>query len=762
MRIDKSEKKTSKPKKSWRLIVLIAGIIAIIIVVTGVSLYFEWIRQYFAMKNSYEQTGPTSLEVPQLIANPQNAYEEFFNFRLEKFAPNTEPLITETFGDILRVEDEGLWVYPSINSAAIGFVTNLPALAVIEYGTTGEYGHVCEMNADSYYYNHLKYLRELEVDTEYHYRIKTQDYNGKNVFSADKVFRTLAYDETVIRIPEDMPTQTPPFTITKSGKYLLTTNIDAKTVFLLIKADNVTVDLGGHIVIYDQGAPEFVGTGYNDYRDNVNGKATFGIWVGRQINTKIYNGTIKQGANGGGGIIGHGFNPIYMYDSRDSHEVAGVTEEWYGADINGMLFYPNAKISVHHNVLYDMGTVITDRHQGIRAIAGGNSNSETSYCSLRRFRQNGLSIGGDKHRNELYSDSFDTNSFGISISNATATDNKLFGMGYYAIGFGWGNNIICSNNFVYYIGWAPKQRSTEFKNIVSLVAGIRYTIYLTDTTPVDNSVYEDNVIVIKPTEVCTAASGIWKGNDVLSGNTFFRRNTIKMEALFDVSALITGAPGNRGLGGKVFACIDTNGLQPNTDIGETPQINPPKTSTPDIYEDNTLISNVTAISFGSVYGVGSSAWFYRTKFERLNSLDENYIPISMGYYEYSSLDNRIIDSICGGGVDFNSHPWGFGGGSSGFLEVTFGSQKNFFVRDAGGSLMIDKTLTVTYSNGRTETFETDANGCATVDIFHYQFWYDFRGQITNSQKDKTRVNRVDYDPPQYLIGGQTVFVTAVK
>ncbi|MDR2711511.1 MAG: hypothetical protein LBB91_00160, partial [Clostridiales bacterium] len=57
--------------------------------------------------------------IPVPIAGPQTPDEEFFNMRLQFFLPETEPLIKETFGSVLRFEDEAFWEYNSPYSRAV-------------------------------------------------------------------------------------------------------------------------------------------------------------------------------------------------------------------------------------------------------------------------------------------------------------------------------------------------------------------------------------------------------------------------------------------------------------------------------------------------------------------------------------------------------------------------------------------------------------------------------------------------------------------
>ncbi|MDR1938392.1 MAG: hypothetical protein LBQ73_07830, partial [Tannerellaceae bacterium] len=124
---------------------------------------------------------------PAPISNPEGDDEYFFNYRLDQFAPDTEPLIEETFGSALMFDDIGFWEHVAYTSVAVGFTTNLPAISAIEYGPTEAYGQVTKQS-ESYYYQHLHYIKNLSPDSSYHYRLIAKDYKGTLIASADHTF----------------------------------------------------------------------------------------------------------------------------------------------------------------------------------------------------------------------------------------------------------------------------------------------------------------------------------------------------------------------------------------------------------------------------------------------------------------------------------------------------------------------------------------------------------------------------------------------
>ncbi|MDR2810259.1 MAG: hypothetical protein LBB84_06850, partial [Tannerellaceae bacterium] len=343
------------------------------------------------------------LKVPTSFSNPKNDDEYFFNYRLTNFAPDTEPFIKETFGSLLTFEEIGFWEHTSYTSHVVGFTTNLPAVSIVEYGETTDYGHTTAQS-ESYFYQHLHYIRGLESGKTYHYRFIAKDCDGVTISSGDHTFTPKHLTADIIRIPEDMEGD-PPYVLTRNGgKYVITRDLSVPTMAINIKADHIEIDLDGHTIIYDNVPSKVVGSGIYDE------EATFGIRAGlwNYNSAKIWNGIIKQGINGGSGVAGQGYNPIFLnhMGGQSYNEIAGITVDYYGGSIDGMT---TGNGHTHHNVLYDRGSVIDDRHAAVRAMATrtqtSNPNNIFAFNSLRRFRHWGIgSTSGKVEHNELYSD----------------------------------------------------------------------------------------------------------------------------------------------------------------------------------------------------------------------------------------------------------------------------------------------------------------------------------------------------------------------
>jgi hypothetical protein len=645
---------------------------------------------------------------PQPIANYQNDDEYFFNYRLEKFAPSTEPFIAEAFGNALTFVQLGYWHHTSYTSHAVGFTTNLPTISIVEYGETAAYGQTTTQS-ESYFYQHLHYIKGLEQGKTYHYRFIAQGYDGAVTTSGDYTFTTQVLTDDVIRIPEDMEGNAP-YTLTQgNAKYVLTQDLTVPTMAINIKAHNIELDLDGHTIVYDNAPSKVVGSGTYDE------EATFGIRAGlwNFTNFKILNGIVKQGSNGGAGVFGEGYNPLFLNHMGDTYnEVAGVTVDYYGANIGGMV---TGDGHIHHNVLYDRGTGIDDRHAGIRALlVGSKLNNDVSFNSLRRFRHCGIRSCGKVWYNELYSDSFATNSFALSPAGDNGSEiigNKIFGMGYLPIGIGWGSNTDVKNNFIYMRGYAPTNRSEEYDR-KSSIAGMRVTSY-----ECKDMLFEDNVIVLKPEDGCVGARGIWTFNSVGNKNIVYRRNKVKVEAMPgnlknpEDGARLTPddpAPYYNGEVNYAISAVTFSARAENAPAGQP-------MPDPIIFEDNHFIGNVNLITIGEGYGICDNVWMYRTKLEKIEHDSEFFRPVRVGFWYWDTKGNRLVDTE----TDLSEEvmkPFLFGG--AGKTEIRYGKSKTLTIKNTNGAPIANKsfTLTTVPDDSYTQTLITDGSGNVTFDL----------------------------------------------
>jgi hypothetical protein len=396
------------------------------------------------------------------------------------------------------------------------------------------------------------------------------------------------------------------------------------------------------------------------------------------------------------------------------NEIAGLTIEYYSGQTSGMYV---GRGYTHHNVIYDRGGLVTDRHMAVRALAADPAaHTEVAYNSLRRFRQRGIDGATLVRDNELYSDSFDTNSFALGAGDgATVRDNKVFGMGYNPIGVGWGNNIHVENNFIYLRGFAPTQRSDEYDR-KSGIAGMRVTNY-------DNEVYENmlflgNIIILKPEDGCIQARGIWTTNGVQDRNIVYRTNTVKIEAMpgnFDPSfgqhqgLFYNGDPNN------AIAAVTIQGG------GWTSEDTPSAV----VFEGNHFISNVNHIILGEGYGIAGGARFYRTTLEKIeHDSDHGYFaPVRLGFWYWNTLGNFMADTKLVGVTESEMIPHFYGG--TGKMEIRYGERKVLTFTDESGRPVANKAITLAAAeDDYRQTLQTDGNGRAVFDlplVRHFQY-----------------------------------------
>jgi hypothetical protein len=615
-------------------------------------------------------------------------------------------LIKETFGMALRFEEKAFWEYESYFSRAIGFATNLPTLAKIEYGPDANYGYETKQT-ESYYYQHLFYLTDLAPGSTYHYRIKVKGSDGQFMASRDYTFTTLGLTDDIVLVPDGLEDKSLPYRLSGNDKkYLLTEDISAPNGGIVFGGNNVELDLGGHTIVYDNEPNLIVSEHTTDNAaDLIYGEdATHGVrcamWNLRD--QKLFNGTIVQGANGGTGLHGYGYNPV-LFSHTSGTEIAGLTLDYYGDSVNGICSDWNNEI--HHNVVYDRGHVIDNRHQQIRAITVVGGVNRISCNSVRRCRQTGIAGGNECFGNEVYGDSFSANSFMMSSgSNSRLAGNKIFGLGYNPIGIGSGvsANTLFESNFIYMHAYAPGQRDPEYAR-VSGASGFRWQIYddsQFDGTRWDNNIFRDNVVVAKAWSGASYIRALWVSQSKYSDGLRIEGNTVKVEVMDDDAFEWNSC----------FTCIDVNSMDPLLYTeGSNPNAFIPSPAL--MVTDNILQTNATFLFCGTGYAAGSNAWLYRNTFERISSHDSGFEPFQLGFWYWHSLNIKVIDSVVGTGVDLSLPPKNNTGYTEPKLTFDVGVTSNMAFADAAtGAPLVNQAIAWRMDGGERGTLMTDANG----------------------------------------------------
>jgi hypothetical protein len=670
----------------------------------------------------------------------QNPYNWFFNYRLNQLAETTDPLVQQTIGTAPEIDPNSWWTHPSYNSASVAFATTTSTLTRIEYGTTG-YTRQTEIS-ESYFFNHLHYLTDLQENTTYHYRVIYQDRAGLVKATPDKTLTTKTFTTETKLTNHDFPLQ-----ITQSGTYVLTEDVVSAGLGINVKSSNVTIDLNGHTLIYDNETPTATkspDSGWQ-YIEDANYGIRAGLW--NFVNLNIYNGRLKQGAAGTPAM-----SPIFLFhmSSATKNEIAGITADYY-SDSTAGIRTNNGK--THHNVVYDKGTEISDRHAGLRALHAG-ADSTVAYNSLRRFRHRGIDCDGancEVAHNELYSDSYATNSFAIgSGENHNIHDNKIFGMGYLFIGIGWGNGMRAESNLIYGRCYAPNQRSDEYVR-PSSVAGMRVTDF--DGNGFSRGMLvENNTIVLLAEKSpvsdigCTMARGLWLSNGTkdAASSMIYRANTIKVEAL---AGNYNPNKSQTYYNGDVNNVLAPISMQGGAWVSE-------EIASAILFEDNHLIANVNHIVIGEGYGIGSGARFYRTTLEKIPHDNEFFHPIRLGFWYWNTLENKILDTTLIGITEEEFQPPQFFGGA-GKMDISYGFTKKLLFTDQYGTPLSNQTLTLqsfaTAENHQTLQITTDYEGYAAAEILtakHYKYG--------NSQEENGVTGtpaRLDYQNFTFTLAG---------
>lgn len=632
--------------------------------------------------------------------DPEKLYESFNRFCLAYFGAKTDKLYY-TYGNRVSAVENSRWQYVSERSAAISWETNLPAKTYIEYGPDEKYSYRTAL-PERYYFIHLHYLTHLEPGKKYYYRIVSLDEKGRKTTSEQRTLITPKLTN-VVYLPGDQGK--PPYVLDKANTvYLVTENINAERSAFDIRAENITLDLGGHTVTHASQLIDKL-----NYEDLANA----GVGV-RSINAqplsrlKIYNGRIKQGdaKNNLDYIAGdnmlnpdperkkrlkrnanRGFSNIEI-DNISDVEIAGVTAEYHLPQTWGMRFdKASGRYDIHHNVYLDKGAQMFDRHGdgGARSMGFSSLDADDSglyladndfevrYNLVKRTRQNALNAAKQIHHNEIYVDSWSVNSFAIhpAMENAEVHDNKIFLTGYYSCGILWSSkNMRVKRNFIHMEGVRTMiekpllgRRLIETWGEQDVLAGMRVTNYGKGGTVRRDLLYEENIIIGR-----SRGGGEMRGTEFFSDysnrDIVFKNNIVKIETT-DTS-------------GCKVACVDTQGAY-----------NDRSAHLPVYYLNNDLISNIAIIRFGDAYGQGSNHRFVNCKLIRTGNHPDFHAFVFDG--KHAVFNHVLLDCEFEKGVSYNDVYWEDTESFSNYsiqwtLTLKTDPEARVTVRDRNGSL----------------------------------------------------------------------------
>jgi len=523
--------------------------------------------------------------------------------------------------------DEGTWTYGSETSAVVAMETTLRTDAVLEYGETTRYGK--RLTDDELHYLHIFHLTDLAPDRTYHARMTCTDRNDKKATSKDVTVATKRLADAV-RIPEGL--EGPPYALNKPDTfYLVTKDITAPGRGFNITASGVTLDLGGHTVVYND-RPSALKT---DRYPVMIKESDFGVCVrGAERNVRLLNGTIRQGRGNDASCTDTiGFNPIYFSGGANS-EIAGVTCIYSGPQMSGIrLHWCGANIKLHHNVVQDLGKVITNRHKCPKAIGFPSNNGKCYNNLVKRTRHTGIGGGAENaemNNNEVHIVSHAVNAGGVGAKGgSTLHDNRIFGCGDHVMAIattGGVKDVKLYNNYI----WLHAHELGEIKKYlrhggvqesipISTVSGCRITWGCNDVE------YYGNTILV------TGRDG-----GRLRGTWFFADQNSR-GAVFHDNLVIAIAEDDKTKGFGAIAGVGT------AQRGEP---------IPIVFRNNTIVSNFRNVSLSDSYGCASNYRFLGNTFVRVGDR-AGYETIGRGVVSSPSRGHVFLDSKFGGGASYD-------------------------------------------------------------------------------------------------------------
>jgi hypothetical protein len=607
-------------------------------------------------------------------ASPEAAYKAFSNFARTHFGAESDPLIYERFGNELKFIETGEWKHVSANSASLAWETNLPAVSYVEYGPTTAYGQKSEPT-DRAYFLHMHQLTGLDAGKTYHYRLVAIDERGNKLVSPDQTMQPdfPAGAEKLAASPDGAPIKLEK----ENTTYVLIGDINAKGGAIITLRDGITLDLNGHTITYATDPAEakdahgIIGRG-------AHGKVKINYHAS---DLKVVNGTIRQG---NGKLLASNtdsltFNALSI--TGQDIELAGlriITHAPQSWAVN--MSHSQGRIDIHHNVFRDEGTQVPNRHgKAVRTVGFNLPRTSPNDFVIRnnliqRTRQNGIGNAHAMFHNEIYVDSWSTNSFAIQPESKVGVDagehygNRIFATGFNPYGFGWAHeNLVVRDNLVSMFGLDVKHRWNERWGDVNLLAAMRVTNYGQGGQVRNNLRYSGNLILMRGKQGAELQGTRFFSDDTIE-NLVFENNTVKVEVLDD----------------------QTDKAAPIVVQGHFRKLD----SKPVYYRNNRFISNLTLVQFGDAYGKGNNHHFENCTFVRIGE-DPRFRTFGFGG-AFFNLDHVILDGRFEGGARADDVRWIETGSQSEYevqwtLQLQTAAGAKVTVTDATGAVVHDTT-----------------------------------------------------------------------
>jgi len=282
------------------------------------------------------------------------------------------------------------WTYISVTSAVIYWQLDeigKSATSCVEYGPTASLGIRTGATTEPRW-SHFHRLTGLQTGRTYHYRMVIIDPKTRTATKSDVLRFTTRAKTDALRVPEQVAG--PPFVLDRRGAtYVLTEDVTADGTAFVISADDVTLDLDGHTVVFG-----------NNTADQVRG-----VWAKNKGKATVCNGHIVQGARS------KAYSTAVESRWRDEPtEIFGISTDVHRPCAYPIKFLGRARDAhIHHNLLSSRVTEIESRHYPgndlLRlGISGGHihvhDNILTEGCHVA-MRLTGTGDDVDVHHNDI-------------------------------------------------------------------------------------------------------------------------------------------------------------------------------------------------------------------------------------------------------------------------------------------------------------------------------------------------------------------------
>ncbi len=650
----------------------------------------------------------------------------------------------------------------SETSAFVYWQSNESMHSYVEYGTTASFGSQTPTQGNNWLtqqgvstqhgmYTHAHYVRDLQHNTQYYYRRVMVDKNNNHFYGMTQTFTTQDYGGNKIEVPGSL--SGPVYVLNQdNANYVLTQDITTSGGAIQITGSGITFDLDGHTITY------------NNVHDGTS-SGNYGVDL-RSSNIKVFNGKIVQGAGNdrapAGSSVGH--NPLYIAPNNIINtEIAGVYMQYSGMQVSGLVHGQNGgtNLHIHHNVLNDLGTGIdgfTGRETMVKSIwLPPYVIPSIDHNLILRTRHTGISYnygrggGGDIFSNEIYTDSYATNAFGIYFTGGAnggrVYNNKFFATGYHAVSLalmGGTTNFDIHDNYIEMFATVPNCRWTY-------ESGPLYACPMTSMSGVrvmwaapQNVDFYDNTIIMH-------------GDNSAGQNSHARALWLYFQPTplgIDIHDNVLESYGSE-LSNTCTLWIDGNEYPSGSGTA------------PVTIHDNIIASNTCHVALGEYYGTGQNSIFENNIFRKLDN-EDYYYTMRVGYGNHDSFGHIFRDNVFENGASPRIISWECHGEEGRVprcnykvewtLNVNFvdGSDNpisgaSLQVQNALGSPVLSTTTSGTTVSAVLEEFLRDFDGTnyyTETNYAPYTVTVDYSGwhHVEQVALDQTTTLNIVYDP----------------